>query len=80
MYGRSDRHAFSHFGWKLENRVRYMRSGFFVEQAVFAFAGGNMKLVFTYHIVKFVSVNAGGIDDDLRLKGFRCIRVGVDGL
>ena len=42
----------------------------FVEQAVFAFAGGNMKLVFTYHIVKFVSVNAGGIDDDLRLKGF----------
>lgn len=57
-----------------------MRSGFFVEQAVFAFAGGNMKLVFTYHIVEFVSVNAGGIDDNLRLKGFRCVCVGVDGL
>ena len=55
-------------------------SGLFVEQAVFAFAGGNMKLVLTYHIVEFVSVNAGGIDDNLRLEGFRFVCIGVDGL
>ena len=57
-----------------------MCPGLFVEQAVFAFAGGNMKLVLTYHIVEFVSVNAGSIDDNLRLEGFRCVCIGVDGL
>ena len=57
-----------------------MCSGLFVEQTVFAFAGGNVKLVLTYHIIEFIGVNAGSIDDDFRLKGFRCVCIGVDGL
>lgn len=70
MYGRCDENTFSHFGRKLENRMGNMGSGIFVQQAVLAFSCGDMKFVFTYHIIKNIGVNTGGVNYNFGFKSF----------
>ena len=78
MYGRCDENTFSHFGRKLENRVGNMGSGIFVQQAVLAFSCGDMKFVFTYHIIENIGVNTSGVNYNFGFKSFFVFRICVE--
>ena len=55
-----------------------MGSGIFVQQAVFAFSCGDMKFVFTYHIIKNIGVNTGGVNYNSGFKSFFVFRICVE--
>ena len=60
---RSDENAFSVFSRKGEHCTVYVPACRLVQQLVFALPRCDMYLLFTYHIVKDIRVNAGRIDD-----------------
>ena len=55
---------------KLEDRMGNEGSGFFVEKLVFAAPGRDGKPARAYHVVQLIRINAGGVYDTARFKGF----------
>ena len=55
-----------------------MGSGIFVQQAVLAFSCGDMKFVFTYHIIENIGVNTGGVNYNFGFKSFFVFRICVE--
>ena len=63
MDGRRHENAFAHFRWKLENRVGNVCACSFIKQTVFSLARSDAELVGAYHIIEYIGIYAGGIDD-----------------
>ena len=55
-----------------------MGSGIFVQQAVLAFSCGDMKFIFTYHIIENIGVNTGGVNHNFGFKSFFVFRICVE--
>ena len=54
-----------------------MGSGIFVQQAVFAFSCGDMKLIFTYHIIENIGVNTSSVNHNFGFESLFIFRICV---
>ena len=77
VYGRGYEDALAHGGRQLENRAGYMFARCLVEENVFALARGDMHLMRADHVVEFIGIDAGGVDNRLRLDGLFLLRIPV---
>ena len=63
MHSRCDKHPFSILSGQGEHRMTDMCSCGFIQQKIFPFSRRNVELLFTDHIVEFICIYPGCIDD-----------------
>ena len=66
VHRRRYEHSFSEFIRQREDRAAYMVSGCVVQKAVITPAGRDMDLLFADHIVKYIGIDPGSVDNDFR--------------
>ena len=65
MHGRCNKHSFSKFSGQSKYCVADMPSCRLIQQEILSFSSRNVYLLFTHHIVEYICIHSGSIDDHL---------------